>query len=75
MSVTINSEKLWFDRYEAANYLHAKGYAVTDWTIIRDAKTGKLHEGRRVGRRYLWHRSWLDEYASAQDIQTERASE
>jgi hypothetical protein len=57
----------WLDKPAAAEYLQRKRFhTITANTIVHASSRLKtLHEGKRVGKTYFWHKEWLDAWVES----------
>lgn len=59
------SNQEWFNKHDAAEYMRQKGFrSYTHNSVMHAHRKGKLHEGNQGGKEMLWHRDWLDAWAS-----------
>lgn len=70
VSSTLNaSERIWFDKYQAAEYMRQQGFDdITEHSVMYAHRVLKtLHEGKSgPGKKLRWHKNWLDEWAALQ---------
>ena len=60
------SQQVWFNKYDAAEYLRRLGFRNhTHYTITYAARKGDLHPGEQRGKPYYWHKEWLGEWSKS----------
>jgi hypothetical protein len=60
------SQQLWFNKYDAAEYMRRLGFRDhTHYTITYAARKGYLHRGEPKGRALHWRKEWLDDWVAS----------